>query len=866
MKPIVCAGTLALGVALFLWSCLVPSPEAPGSGLAAPTSSPPAAEPAAPSAYYDASWADCSGADGKGGVVLSMGPNRKLALRADGLPPAYEKAAISNAKEWPVYQGTDRQALALEWKWVTQPENKFWGAMWAGSGLAMNQSWTSIDVSAARYLVMYVKASEPEQTGDLLVKLNVSSDAGGKKSTGSVLLSSYAEGGKLKTDWTRVVIPLASFPEIDRVDLTSMNTIGFDVTGKFPENQLVSLRLDHVYFTDAEMITSVENLGWVAHGTDVTVAWDKRPGEAIQAFQLSVDDKPIQRIDAAARKAQLSLAPGSHRVAVVAIGAHEASPLASVSVDTSEHPALGASVVVFANREHAVPPYFNGANFLSTEELREAGFSSSRWGGNATSKYNHERDLSSSAADWFFLNQHAKPEGTPEEKKSYYQFVRGALDAGAEVNFTIPMLPWIAKAAPKEGDRLCSYPASLYPKQQKIGSEGCGNGLLPDGKTPLRGNDPSLAMIPNSPEFQRRHVEKIERFFPGRVKFYTLDNEPGLWHETHRDVVTHGYKLDDLVATSVKYAAVIKAAAPSAKIIGLASWGMMELAKSSFDYESGDSDRTAHGDAPNVVSFLRGMKQASDACGQRLLDVLDAHWYPEVYYVKGGQKLRLSGDLEFDPVVAEKQFAALREFYDPKFDLEAEGLESWAANADNRKVLWDAFHPVIPTLKRMIDEAWPGTKLAINEYASGSASHYHGALLRTALLGIFMQEDLYMAEVWDQPRKGTFAFLAHQLFGNYDGKGNRVRGAFVPTTTSHADVLSYAARDGARTYVVLVNKNQTRPIDTTIELPRAARKLQTFTLAKSLGQRLLASDVASIAGRTASVRLPAFSAQLSVVE
>jgi hypothetical protein len=428
------------------------------------------------------------------------------------------------------------------------------------------------------------------------------------------------------------------------------------------------------------------------------------------------------------------------------------------------------------------------------------------------------------------------------------------------------MLPFIAKAAAKQGDRLCSYPASLYPKQQKIGSEGCGNGLLPDGKTKIRGSDPLLAMVANSPEFQRRLVEKIEKSFPGRVAFYTLDNEPGLWHHTHQDVVPTGYKIDDLVQTSVKYASAIKAAAPSAKVIGFASWGMMELAKSSFDYDSSDADRKAHGGVPNVVSFVRGMKQASDTRGRRLLDVVDAHWYPEVYFVKGGQKLRLSGDLEFDPVIAEKQFAALREFYDPDFDLEKAGLESWAANEGNRKVLWQPFHPVIPALKRMIAETWPGTKLAINEYSSGSESHYHGALLRTALLGIFMQEDLYMAEVWGEPRKGSFVYLAHQLFGNYDGKGNRVRGAFVPTTSSHVDVLSFAARDQARTYTVLVNKNQQQAIEVRLELPRAAKKLQTFTLAKSLGKRLLASDVMPVGGSAASVQLPAFSAQLVVVE
>ena len=209
---------------------------------------------------------------------------------------------------------------------------------------------------------------------------------------------------------------------------------------------------------------------------------------------------------------------------------------------------------------------------------------------------------------------------------------------------------------------------------------------------------------------------------------------------------------------------------------------------------------------------------------------------------------------------------ALREFWDPTFRPSDAGLESWTISDGNNVKLWDPFHPMIPALKRVIDTTWPGTKLAVNEYSSGSGGKYHGGLLRAALLGIFMQEDLYMAEVWGQPGKGSFTFYAHKLYGNYDGKGGRVRGSFVPTKSSNGDLLSYAARDGGRTYVVLVNKNQKHAMSATIKLLAGAKTSQSFVIAQSLGPRVYADAPQPVSGTESTVRIPAFAAELVVLE
>ncbi len=828
-----------LGVSVILLAgCIAPPPQSPAPQSVSERSA--ESDMAGPTRYYEASWADCSGVDGQGGVKLELGPKR-IAQREEAFPPELAgDASTARHPEWLIYRSSNGHALSLEWTWVTTEQDKFWGKMWAGSGLAMNKSWTAIDASSAKYLVFYARASEPSDGGDLSIKLTVASGSKGKKETGAVLLSHFAEGKRLRTEWTRVIIPLASFPELDQVDLKTLTNIGLDIAGKYPENKPVFIRVENVYLSDVDMVTQVDRLGWLAQGNQVTLIWDKQAGEKISAFSVLVDGKEVRRVPPAVRTLELTLATGKHELSVVSVGESESSAPATVQANIVEQTPIDAVIEVAAESTHPVPPYFNSTNFMTADELRDGGFQSTRWGGNATSKYNYQRDLSNSGSDWFFLNQVAKPEGTPEQEKSYYQFIQAAVTAGVDVNFTIPMIPWIAKPAPADGDRLCSFPASLYPQQHRIGSEKCGDGLKPDGKEKITGNDPSLAMVPNSPEFQRGLVKHITTQFPGRVKFFTLDNEPGLWKETHRDVYPKGYSTDQLVDMSVRYASMVKSVNPAAQIMGLAAWGMMELAGSDLDYSADWSDRKAHGDEPNLVSFIRGMRKASASQGKRLLDVVDVHWYPEVYYVKGGKKLRLSDDIDFDPVVAEKQFEALRELWDPAFKLADVGLESWAFSNGNDARLWTPFHPTIPALKGIIERAWPGTKLAINEYSSGSASRYHGALLRSALLGIFMQEDLYMSQVWAQPGKASFSFYAHKLYGNYDGQGGRVRGAFVPTTTSNEDLLVYAARDDARTYVVIVNKNQRQPASADLRLPRAARSIQTFTLAESLGPRVFA--------------------------
>jgi len=279
------------------------------------------------------------------------------------------------------------------------------------------------------------------------------------------------------------------------------------------------------------------------------------------------------------------------------------------------------------------------------------------------------------------------------------------------------------------------------------------------------------------------------------------------------------------------------------------------------------SERKRHGGQSQLEYLLARLKEAEQKRGKRLVDAIDIHWYPELWGKDSkGEKRRLCDSFPYDPVLAKKQFDALREWYDSTYKPDAStGVESWTANSGNKEKLWDPYHPVIPALKKILNDNYPGTKLAIDEYASGDHDYYLGALLRATLLGIFMQEDLYMAENWYQVDAKKYQFYAQKLYGNYDGQGSRVRGRFVKSASTSPDLLSYATKDGDRWYLVLVNKNDKNGATTSLKVPGGVKEMQSYLLSESIGLRLYELPKQKAAGNDVKIDVPPFSATLVVL-
>ncbi len=828
---------------------------------------------------YKPTWGDSSGREGKGGTKLTVGADKKLPL----FPAGFDKskrgdAATAKRAEWLLFHGPEADSLAIEWTWVTRGDEKFFGQLWAGGGLAFNDSWVAADATEAKYLVLWVKATQPG--ANLTLRLHSALKTKGSEDTGELVLARFVSGGRLDEGWKRAIIPLSAFPGVDGVELKGLQQLMFNVRAEPPENQKVAVYIDNVYLTNAELVTPVANLGYLATAEGLELVWDKDASEKLVGFSVALNGREIAKLPATARshvvpKKELGAAPVS--VTVSSVGQTETSDPTVVELNPVI-PAAQTATVDLGKPTHGISPHVFGVNFAPRGALAHLGPGGNRWGGNRATKYNWKDDIDSAGSDWFFLNDYGVEPGTPETEKSYYRFVKETLAAKVPVNFTIPITPFIAKKHPTKGQRYCSYPTNLYPKQERTDGQGCGNGKTSDEK-PIWGNDPNLGMTKNSPELQKEFVATLVKQFGtaarGGVEFYSLDNEPGLWMHTHRDTMPKGVSAEELTRMNLDYAAAIKAADPTAKVIGLAAWGVKELAGSNPDFFKAGApdayrlpedwsfqDEKKRGGDSQLVYFLKEAKKAEARAGKRLIDVVDIHWYHELYAKNSlGRVERALADVPYDPAFTPVQFEALREWWDPTFVPE-KPIESWTYNPDPQKDrLWRPYHPVIPALTKLLDTHYPGTRLAINEYDNGSPEHFHGALLRAAALGIFMRENLYMAQNWHQTGANHFTYWAQKLYGNYDGKGSKVAGKYVPTTSSSADLYAVAAQRGPTTLLVLVNRNRSMPIATTVKLATAATRATTYTLVESMGLRLFAQS-AKIEGKTATIAVPAFSAML----
>jgi hypothetical protein len=854
-------------------------PVAPSPSAGAPPAASSAPAPGAELRYYQPTWGDSSGKEGKGGTKLTVSPDGRLPLMAAGFDKTKRgDATTAKRPEWLLFHGPDAHSVAFEWTWVTKEDDKFFGQTWGGGGIAFNGSWVAVDATEARYLVLWVKASRPG--AEVTVRLHSALKTKGAEDTTEVGLSRFVAGGKLDETWKRAVIPLAALPDIERVDLRGLQQVMLNVKAAAPENEAVRVFVDDVYLTNLDMVTPVSNLGSLLTAEGLKLQWDKEAGEQVERFDIALNGRNVGKAPPGALSftvpaKELGAAPLT--VSVTTVGASEASEPASVQVNPVPVAATGATVTL-GKPGHDISPHVVGVNWGSGKVLRDLGAGGNRWGGNRSTKYNWKDDIDSAGSDWFFLNDFGVEPGTAETEKSYYRFIKETLDAKVPVNFAIPITPFIAKKHPVKGQRYCSYPTSLYPKQERTDGQGCGNGRTPD-KKPIFGNDPNLGMTKNSPELQKAFVESVVKLFgradKGGVAFYSLDNEPGLWMHTHRDTMPKGISADDLVRMNVEYATAIKAADPSAKVIAFGAWGPKELAGSNFDYFKAGApngyelpedwsfqEQPKRGGDTQLVYFLKELKKAEAKVGRRLVDAIDIHWYPEIYAKNSlGRTERSLSDVAYDGVFTPVQFEALREWWDPTF-VPAKPLESWTFDPDPQKDrLWRPYHPVIPALKKLIETHYPGTKLAINEYDTGSPEHYHGALLRAAALGIFMHQDLYMAQNWHQTGAGHFIYFAQKLYGNYDGRGSKFAGKFVPAVSTSDQLYAFGAKRGATTTVVLVNKNRSTPLDVTVALGAPATAVRTFTLSESAGLRLL-EQAGKADGKTVKVAVPAFSAVL----
>jgi hypothetical protein len=428
-----------------------------------------------------------------------------------------------------------------------------------------------------------------------------------------------------------------------------------------------------------------------------------------------------------------------------------------------------------------------------------------RSGGNNTSRYNWLQNADNRGFDWYFESIAYSSATAGEVGDS---FVAAAKSAGAEPMLTIPMVGWVAKLGAGRS-KLASFSIAKYGAQ--TGNDwqwfpDAGNGIRTSGAN-VTGNDPNDANVPADSLFQLGWMQHLTaQWGPasgGGLRYYILDNEPSIWHSTHRDVHATGATMDEVRAKVIDYAARVKANDPSALVVGPEEWGWSGYTLSGYDQQWGSlhgwsnlPDRAAHGGADYLPWLLDQLRQDATARGQRLLDVFSVHYYPQ-----GGE---FSDDVS--TTMQLRRNRSTRSLWDPTYV-----DETWIADTVK----------LVPRLRGWVNTYYPGTKIALTEYNWGAESHMNGATAQADVLGILGREGLDMAARWTTPAAGSPAYDAIRIYRNYDGAGAAFGDTSVAASGPNPDVMaafaSQRSSDGALT-VMLVSKALTGTTATTVNL------------------------------------------------
>jgi len=416
-----------------------------------------------------------------------------------------------------------------------------------------------------------------------------------------------------------------------------------------------------------------------------------------------------------------------------------------------------------------------------------------RWGGNTACRYNWRLGNAwNTGSDWFFENV------SGGNYNSWQRFLSRAEESGCRALVTLPLVGYVAKDTQSNG-----FSVRKYGPQQKadLFRADAGNGLRPDGK-PVTDNNRADTSIVADPAFVAEWVVQMQRDFPRifaehRVLF-ALGNEPMLWNVTHRDVHPDPVSYDEYLNRFVAMAHAVRQAAPGVPIAGPELWGWPAYFHSALDScTHATRDRARHEGEDFLPWFLKQMKAHETQTGERLLDVVTVHYYPQAEGV-------------YSPAVdlnaTALRLETVRSLYDPTYR-----DPSWIKERVE----------LIPRLKRWVAQCYPGLKIGITEYNWGGEEDISGALALADVLGIFGREGLDLAAYWTSPKEGSMAALAYALYRNADGTGAAFGDLAMDVvwrgpTEPRENVSIYAARDERQRVVTVMALNKSA-------LPRTVR-------------------------------------------
>lgn len=422
-----------------------------------------------------------------------------------------------------------------------------------------------------------------------------------------------------------------------------------------------------------------------------------------------------------------------------------------------------------------ISPYIYGINGVEPTAGNDI-FTLVRFGGTRMSTYNWENNASNAGHDHPAHQNDGYLSESTQPGAAVLRVLDRAQQLGAAALITVPMLGHVARDRRADGDVGRSPD---YLRTRFVRSLARGGSDEPDLEDDVVHQDAFV-------RFVRR--EAARRSVP---VFFALDNEPGSWPVSHpriRDGRKPTYR--EMAQLSIEHATMIHDEAPGTLVFGPVSFGWPDMRNLAGAPDANGRDF--------LRFYLSAMRRAERRRGsKRIFDVLAVNWYPDVRI--DGTPVSSGDD---DPERARMRMQLPRSLYDTRFR-----EPSWIVNDDLRAPI-----KLLPRLNELVRRTYPGTKVAITEYAYGGGAHPSGAVAQADALGAFGRHGVFAACYWPLfDQRHSYALAAFRMFRRIDGEisfGDRS----IPANSSDLERLSaWASLDSqhpGRVVVVLVGRSE----------------------------------------------------------
>lgn len=460
-----------------------------------------------------------------------------------------------------------------------------------------------------------------------------------------------------------------------------------------------------------------------------------------------------------------------------------------------------------------------------------------RYGGNANTPYNWETNLNNAGTDYLQQSGYGWPlRFTPKENwgnpaAGVIHHQETALRIGAEAIIQVNVIGYVAADGNGPVGENEIAPSKRWIKV--VAKKGKPFATTPD--------------LTDGVVYTDEMVDYLVRKFgpaksPSGIKWYELDNEPGLWSFNHPRIHPAKLTCRELVAKSIEVATAIKAVDPSAKIIGPSSTNFYD-AEGLAGAPDWEEIKKKGGYDWFLDYYLDEFNKASKRLGIRLLDCLDCHYYIEGATPNdGGTQGVLQG---------------ARQMWDPTY------VEpTWIGEVLGRHL------PVIPNMKKSVARYYPGTLVGITEWNSQMVGTLVGSIATADMIGAIGAHGLDLAcwwslmekEVQDVPR----AYSVWKLYLNYDGKGGRF--GDVGHAVKNADNYNYSiyASTDSKTedlHVILISKRRHLNWNAQFDLPKNRYQfVGAYGFGSQAGDTLAPYKDVEFDGKTVKAVLPKLTA------